>query len=329
MGESSQAGVSTGGSGRLPSFQPYLGCESSDDDDWRMIGRPRNMRRSSVSLLEQQPKMTPRMRSVILCWLMEVCETYAIHRQTFYLAQDYFDRFLLLEKNLKLGAMQLIVLTCLLIASKMEETRPLKIRHLSYVANGIYLVEEFRDMELVILKALRWYIRPDTALTWLKSFLQVLTAEDNSDPMEQQFPKDIYIKITNLLDLCILDVNSLDTPYHGLAASVLCHFVDQELVQQITGVPKDLLQPCVDWMLPFMEALEEFGSEPQKHFPTIKKEDQHNIQTKLDYMTVLDSAYKAVHGVSPKRDVNPLDVASYRQRIYVPGQGLTPPEYSS
>lgn len=49
-----------------------------------------------------------------------MCEAYAVHRETFYLAQDYFDRFLLIEKNLKLGVLQLTVLTCLLIASKME-----------------------------------------------------------------------------------------------------------------------------------------------------------------------------------------------------------------
>lgn len=51
---------------------------------------------------------------------LQVCEAYAVHRETFYLAQDYFDRFLLIEKNLKMGVMQLTVLTCLLIASKME-----------------------------------------------------------------------------------------------------------------------------------------------------------------------------------------------------------------
>lgn len=49
-----------------------------------------------------------------------MCEAYAVHRETFYLAQDYFDRFLLIERNLKLGVLQLTVLTCLLIASKME-----------------------------------------------------------------------------------------------------------------------------------------------------------------------------------------------------------------
>uniref|UniRef100_A0AAZ1XK86 G2/mitotic-specific cyclin-B2 n=1 Tax=Oreochromis aureus TaxID=47969 RepID=A0AAZ1XK86_OREAU len=216
----------------LRSLRSHLSriCESSDEEWVRMIGTPRNISRSSVSFVEKQPVLTPRMRSIVLYWLMEVCEAYAVHRETFYLAQDYFDRFLLIEKNLKLGVLQLTVLTCLLIASKMEESKPLKILHLSRVAHGIYHVEEFRHMELVILR---------------------------------------------LLDLCILDVNSMDMPYHGLAASVLCYFVDQELVEKVS---------CVDWLAPFMDALEDFGTVTRKVFPTVRKEDQHNIQANLDYM---------------------------------------------
>lgn len=37
-----------------------------------MIGTPRNISRSSVSFREKQPLLTPRMRSIILFWLMEV-----------------------------------------------------------------------------------------------------------------------------------------------------------------------------------------------------------------------------------------------------------------
>lgn len=37
-----------------------------------MIGTPRNIKRSSVSFRERQPLLTPRMRSIILYWLMKV-----------------------------------------------------------------------------------------------------------------------------------------------------------------------------------------------------------------------------------------------------------------
>jgi len=49
-----------------------------------------------------------------------VSEAYTLHRQTFYLAQDYFDRFMLTQNNVEKNLLQLIGITCLFIASKME-----------------------------------------------------------------------------------------------------------------------------------------------------------------------------------------------------------------
>jgi len=53
-------------------------------------------------------------------WRLQVSEAYTLHRQTFYLAQDYFDRFMLTQDNVEKGLLQLIGITCLFIASKME-----------------------------------------------------------------------------------------------------------------------------------------------------------------------------------------------------------------
>lgn len=38
-----------------------------------------------------------------------------------------------------------------------------------------------------------------------------------------------------LLDLCMLHMNSLDFQYNVLAASVLSHFVQQETVEKVSG----------------------------------------------------------------------------------------------
>lgn len=56
----------------------------------------------------------------ILSVLLQVCEVYALHRETFYLAQDFFDRFMLTQKNINKSMLQLIGITSLFIASKLE-----------------------------------------------------------------------------------------------------------------------------------------------------------------------------------------------------------------
>lgn len=45
-------------------------------------------------------------------------DDYTLHRQTFYLAQDYFDRFMLTQNDVEKGMLQLFGITCLFIASK-------------------------------------------------------------------------------------------------------------------------------------------------------------------------------------------------------------------
>lgn len=51
---------------------------------------------------------------------MQVSEVYSLHRQTAYLAQDYFDRFMLTQENVNKDYLQLIGITALFIASKIE-----------------------------------------------------------------------------------------------------------------------------------------------------------------------------------------------------------------
>lgn len=48
---------------------------------------------------------------------------------------------------------------------------------------------------------------------------------------------DVCITSLQLLDLCILDINSLDYQYGVLAAAAFCHFTSIETVQKVSGEP--------------------------------------------------------------------------------------------
>ncbi len=50
----------------------------------------------------------------------QVCEEYRLHRETFYLAKDLLDRFLDTRLGLLKEQLQLIGVSCLFIASKIE-----------------------------------------------------------------------------------------------------------------------------------------------------------------------------------------------------------------
>ncbi len=58
---------------------------------------------------------------------------YRLHRETFYLAVDFLDRFLGISSNIPKNRLQLIGVTCLFIGAKLEEIYPPKLQEFAYV----------------------------------------------------------------------------------------------------------------------------------------------------------------------------------------------------
>ena len=69
------------------------------------------------------------MLTVSLSPLYQVCEVYKLHRETYHLAQDYFDRFMATQTNVFKSTLQLIGITCLFIAAKVEVGQTPPSRH--------------------------------------------------------------------------------------------------------------------------------------------------------------------------------------------------------
>ena len=74
-----------------------------------------------VNMFNNHPGLQPRMRAILLDWIIEVCEVYKLHRETYYLTIDYLDRYLTCKNNISKNQLQLIGITCLFIASKVRQ----------------------------------------------------------------------------------------------------------------------------------------------------------------------------------------------------------------
>ncbi|XP_010883567.1 G1/S-specific cyclin-E2 isoform X2 [Esox lucius] len=272
-----------------PSPLPCLSWASSDDVWIKMLNKELKYVHDK-GFLQRHPKLQPKMRAILLDWLLEVSEVYTLHRQTAYLAQDYFDRFMLTQDDVEKDRLQLIGITALFIASKIEEIYPPKLHEFAYVTDGACDEDEILEMELVMLKALNWSLCPETVISWLKLYAQVESLKDGLNFLVPQFSQDTYVQITQLLDLCILDINSLDYQYGILAAAAFCHFYSFEVVHRVSGLTWDNLAPCVRWMTPFMRAVSAHPRVQLKDFDKVTSEDRHNIQTHVDYLSMLSTA---------------------------------------
>lgn len=55
----------------------------------------------------------------------------------------------------------------------------------------------------------------------------------------------------------------------------------------LSGLSRDAVQPCVDWMAPYVESVNWFGRAPLKDFAGIKEENRHDVQMHTNYMSML------------------------------------------
>ncbi|KAH3849871.1 G1/S-specific cyclin-E-like [Dreissena polymorpha] len=272
---------------------PELDWADSQQVWHTMLRKEKNYVRNK-DMFNKHPALHARMRAILLDWLIEVCEVYRLHRESFYLASDFLDRFICTQSNIQKHQLQLIGITCLFIAAKLEEIYPPKLMEFAYVTDGACSEDEILDQELIILKAIKWDLSPVTANSWLNIYLQVSNVEHirggEHGFVFPQYSSHVFVQIARLLDLCVLDVESLQFQYSVLAAAALYHMSSKELVLSVSGYKWADILPCVKWMTPYALSVRELGQIAVKFFPNIQSEDSHTIQTHVVDLQLLEKA---------------------------------------
>ncbi|KAM9065521.1 G1/S-specific cyclin-E1 [Sarcophilus harrisii] len=291
---------------------PLLGW-ANRDEVWKIMLSKEQVYLRDKNFMERHPSLQPRMRSILLDWMMEVSEVYKLHRETYYLAQDFFDRYMATQRNITKTLLQLIGITSLFIAAKLEEIYPPKLYQFAYVTDGACTEEEILTMELIIMKALKWRLSPMTLVSWLNVYMQVAYLNDlYEEVLMPQYPQQIFVQVAELLDVCILDMGCFDFTYGVLAASALYHFSSTEIMKKVSGFDWPEVEECVKWMVPFAMAVKEVGGARLKYFKGVPSEDMHNIQTHVNTINLLDKAYEKQAMLAD-------------ERVSVPNGLLTPP----
>ncbi|XP_055891956.1 G1/S-specific cyclin-E1-like isoform X3 [Biomphalaria glabrata] len=282
-------------------------------------------------LFENHPELQPRMRSILLDWLSEVCEVYRLHKETFALAIDFIDRYLSVTKNIPKTQLQLIGISALFVAAKLEEIYPPKLTEFAYVTDSACSESEIIRQEMILVKALKWNLSPMTANAWLGVYLQVANIDHIQDQelgfVFPQYSTHAFIQISRLCDLSLMDVGSLNFRYSVIAASALYHHTNEELVMEVTGYNWADLYPCIKWMAPFARAILDVGQSPIKFFQNINAEDCHNIQTHNVDMALVDRAavHQAAYKEKEKESPTSLDLSAQLVGLLTPPANKTRP----
>ncbi|XP_042243224.1 G1/S-specific cyclin-E-like [Homarus americanus] len=264
---------------------------------WALMCRKDRLYPRRPDYLTQHPSLQPRMRAILLDWLTEVCEVYRLHRETYYLATDFIDRYLTASQDVPKQQLQLIGITCLFIAAKIEEIYPPKLSEFAYVTDGACMDNEILEKELVILKKLNWDLSPITSNCWLNTYLQLAqdvgsneTATDEHSFVFPRYSPLTFVQVARILDLCTLDMSSLAFSSSMIAATALCYVISPAVACQVSGYSREQLQECQDWMVAFYLTANEMGPMQLKSFSQVAQDDMHNIQTHSVDLDTLERA---------------------------------------
>ncbi|CDW86136.1 UNKNOWN [Stylonychia lemnae] len=181
-------------------------------------------------LQNKQKHLQWHMRVLLIDWMMEVCDEFALMRETYHLAVTFTDLFLS-RQICPIEKLQLLGASSLMLACKIEEIVCPRVRDFAFATDHGFNHQQLVEMEVDISRAMEFQLYPVTLNYWANyvmakwdiyartnpfnfALLSGIVDEDSPRPMKGQIP---FFKTDNIEDyrrfrsiLQVLDLSLLD-----------------------------------------------------------------------------------------------------------------------
>ncbi|KAL4489411.1 hypothetical protein ABPG72_002707 [Tetrahymena utriculariae] len=193
--------------------------------------------------MKDQKQFNPTMRAILLDWMMEVSEEFGLKRETYYIAVNLVDRMFSCKHNLQIKEFQLIGVTSLHIASKLEEIFPKRVEQFILSTDNGYTAQLIFETEKSILQQLNFMVNPPTVSFWgnwfmsqWDIFIQTSEKAQNSKLILKLYENnscfiqfrqatsqsyELFREYMQIMDFTILDVQALQIKATQLHCSIM------------------------------------------------------------------------------------------------------------
>mmetsp|Transcript_65803 Transcript_65803/g.208264 ORF Transcript_65803/g.208264 Transcript_65803/m.208264 type:complete len:312 (+) Transcript_65803:414-1349(+) len=202
-----------------------------------------------------------RYRTMLVEWVIDVCEDFELSLTTATTAVLYSDQVLSKVKVPK-TSLQLVAMCCVLLAAKFEEpeTKVPLLHHLNECSNNLYTIELIRKMEMAVLNELGWGMTCVTPAHFLETFLALTCgATSRSDIVGGGAWQPKTVEILQrysafFVTICLLDMDmTTEFPPSMVAAAVIAASRWQLQIQPLwtpslqaaTGFSEQDIGPCL------------------------------------------------------------------------------------
>ncbi|XP_063225076.1 G2/mitotic-specific cyclin-B-like [Bacillus rossius redtenbacheri] len=155
-------------------------------------------------------KVTPRMRTILVNWLIDVHKDFHLIAETLYLAVDILDRFLQEYKMVNEKNLQLVGSTAMFLASKYEEMLPPEISDFVYISQKTFCKQEMIGMEFTMLQVLGFALGRPSPMHFLRRFSKAAKATS-----------ELHTLAKYAQELCLIQYNMCSVPPSLCAAAAL------------------------------------------------------------------------------------------------------------
>merc|ERR1711887_438791 len=112
-----------------------------------------------------------KMRAVLVDWLVEVQIQFKLLQETLFTTVDTIDRFLAVEgKTIARTKLQLVGVSAMFLTAKIEEVYAPALSDFVYITDNAYTESEIRQMELRIVRALKFDLCQPIPLNFLRRY---------------------------------------------------------------------------------------------------------------------------------------------------------------
>ena len=153
--------------------------------------------------LQMQRNLRPKMRSILVDWIVEVHLKFKLLPETLYLSINIMDRFLSKEL-VQVDRLQLLATGAIFIAAKYEEVYSPSIKNYAYVTDGAFTEDEILGAERFILEILNFNMSYPNPM----NFLRRISKADDYDVNSRTIGK------------YLLEITSVDHKFIGYLPSL-------------------------------------------------------------------------------------------------------------
>ncbi|XP_057845779.2 cyclin-A1-4 isoform X2 [Cryptomeria japonica] len=176
-------------------MNPQMCTTYACDIDQHLRNAETKKRPAANYMEEIQEDINASMRGILIDWLVEVAEEYKLVPDTLYLTVTYIDRYL--SKNVvNRQRLQLLGVTCMLVASKYEEICAPQVEEFCYITDNTYFRDEVLQMESKVLQHLNFELSTPTIKCFLRRFVRAAQASLEAQLLHLEFLANFLAELT-------------------------------------------------------------------------------------------------------------------------------------